>query len=318
MSRTTVIVVNYNGAEDTAQCVGSLLDLRERPALVVVDNASTEGGVEAAVSPYSEAELIRSPSNLGFGRGNNLGIEWALDNTACEFVLLLNNDATVGPETIEKLEAALDAHPTAGISAPRIVMAEAPGTLWYGGGEVNWWKGGARAPGFLGPADAELASRARNVSFASGCAMLIRRSVLEETGGFDPRFFMYVEDLELCLRIQECGWGIRYVPEALVIHEGQGAQRGKGESFLPLQHPRNPRLAFLMRHLTKNRLLTMSAHSRSWSRVKFWSFFPIFWSAKCLQLALHGRWDAVYAVAVGVAEFWSSRRKSPTTKDVNQ
>ena len=309
MSRTVVIVVNYNNDQDTTQCVNSLQNSQKRPVVVAVDNASTIGDIEAAVGTYPDSKLIYSPTNLGFGRGNNLGIRWALSHTDCEFIFLLNNDAMVEPDTITKLETALDDHPEAGVASPRIVMAEEPDMLWYGGGEVAWRKGSARVPGYLGPADATLALSARNVSFASGCAMLVRRSVLQEAGGFDPRFFMYEEDLELCLRVQEMGWTIRYVPEALVLHKVQGTQRKRGEGFLPLQHPHNPQLPFLMRHITKNRLLTMTAHARGRDAVRFWTFFPAFWAAKCLQFALHGRWDAVYAVAKGVVEFWSNRGK---------
>lgn len=310
MSRTAVVIVNYNGAEDTAQCVESLLESRELPALVVVDNASTVGGVEEAVASYTAVKLIHSPENLGFGCGNNMGIKWVLSDTDCEFIFLLNNDAMVESDTILMLEAALDEHPGAGVATPRIVMAEEPDVLWYGGGEVDWRKGSARVPGYLGLADASLALSARDVSFASGCAMLIRRSVLEKVGGFDPRFFMYEEDLDLCLRVQEMGWTIRYVPDALVLHKVQGTQRGQGEGFLPLQHPRNPQLPFLMRHITKNRLLTMTAHAKGSNAFRFWSSFPFFWAAKCLQFALHGRWDAVYAVVRGIVEFWSKCRKS--------
>ncbi len=315
MSRTSVVIVNYNGAADTAECLESLMKSQESTLLVVVDNASTTDGVEYAVAPYHDVKLICSPTNLGFGRGNNLGIGWALSHTGCEFIFLLNNDATVKPDTLIELQDVLDHHPEAGMAAPRIVMAEEPDILWYGGGEVDWRKGAARVPGYLEPANADTAMSARDVSFASGCAMLIRRSVLEQVGGFDPRFFMYEEDLDLCLRVQEWGWTIRYVPEAVVLHKVQGSQRKEGEGFLPIQHPRNPRLPFLMRHITKNRLLTMAAHARGSNAVRFWSFFPLFWTAKCLQFALHRRWDAIYAVARGVAEFWSARGEASTKFD---
>ncbi len=304
--RTAVIIVNYNSAAELAQCAESLLKSRERPLLVVVDNASSTDGLEEALADYPGVQVIRSPENLGFGRGNNLGIRWALCHTSCEFLLLLNNDATVLPDTVARLETALDDYPEAGVVAPRIVLADEPNALWYGGGEIDWRKGSPRIPGYLGPSDAPLALTSRNVTFASGCAMMVRRSVLEETGGFDPRLFMYLEDLELCLRIQKKGWTVRYIPEALVLHEGQGSSREEGEGFTRLLSPRNPRLPFYAFHLTKGRLLTMFVHARGMNAVRFAGGFPIFSLLKCLQFASHPRWDGIRSIFLGCRAFISS------------
>jgi GT2 family glycosyltransferase len=304
-ARSTAVVVDHNGAADTALCASSLLRSRTRPGLVVVDNGSTGKDVGEAISGHPDAELIRSPENLGFGRGNNLGIVKALSRSDCEFVLLLNNDATVEPGTLEKLERALDEHPGAGIATPRILFMEHPDRLWYGGGEVDWRKGSARVPGYLGPADAAGALEPRDVGFASGCAMLVRREVVEHVGCFDRRYFMYEEDVELCLRTMEKGWTIRYVPEAVVYHKVQASAREKEEVFHPLTSPGNPRLAFNMFHLTKNRLLNMSSHARGRAALQFVCFFPAFLLVKCAQFAAKGRWDGVRAVLKGIAAFLS-------------
>lgn len=303
-------MVNYNSAPDLERCARSLLRSRERPLLVVVDNASLEGGLEEAIAGYPEVRVIRSAENLGFGRGNNLGIRWVLRNTACEFVFLLNNDATVEPDTIVKLEEAMDAHPEAGICAPRIALSEDPGRLWYGGAYVDWRKGAPAIPGYLGPADAALALTPRDVTFASGCAMMVRRSALERIGGFDPRLFMYQEDLELCLRTQRAGWSIRYVPEALVLHKGQGADRGKeGETFTPLLSPKNPRLPFYALHLTKGRLLTAFVHARGADALRFLVWFPAYSLYKCSQYAFRGRWDGIRAMSLGGREAVATARR---------
>ena len=302
MSRTSVIIVNYNGADDTRQCLDSLSRVSPTPKMIVVDNASTEGGVEEAMADYPGVELIHSSVNVGFGRGNNLGIRRALSETDCEFVFLLNNDATVEPQTIRRLEETLDEHPEAGIAAPRIVLTEDTGVLWYGGGEVDWRKGGVRSPGYMGAADSEDALREREVGFSSGCAMLIRRSVLERAGGFDPRLFMYEEDLELGLRIRRSGWSIRYAPEALVLHRVGGTQRRDGGGYVPELSPQNPRLPFHAFHRIKNRLLVMRLHARGKDALRFAIFFPAFLVYKCSGYALRGRWDGIRAVLSGLRE----------------
>ena len=304
------ILINYNNLSDTRLCLDAVYRTSDPDnKIIVVDNASNEEGIEELLAEYPDAILLKNEENLGFGRANNIGIRWALSNTDCEYVFILNNDTTIESDTVSRLVAALEDNSEVGISCPRIVMMDDPDMLWYGGGWIDWRKGAAIIPGYLGPADAELALSARYVSFASGCAMLIRRSILEKIGGFDPRLFMYMEDLELCLRVREAGWTIRYVPEAVVMHKGQGSLRKDGNEFFPIQHPRNPRLDFFMYHITKNRLLTMFIYTRGWNAVMFWSFFPIYQAAKCVQFAFHGRWTAVKAVAQGVRDFSSARKQ---------
>lgn len=303
MSRTSVVVVNYNGAEDTRECAASLLVSNSPPRLIVVDNASSESGIEEAIAGYPDAELIHSSANLGFGRGNNVGIRRALSDPDCEFVFLLNNDTTVEPDTIEKLEAVLDGRPEAGMAAPRIVLAEDSDVLWYASGGVDWRKGVAKVPGYLGPADTKDSLSAKDVVFASGCAMMIRSSVLEEVGGFDPRFFMYEEDLELCLRVREKGWTIRYAPEALVRHKCQGSIRKKGDAFVDIDSALNPSYPFYLYHRTKNRLLTTAIHARGADAARFLLFYPAVLALTCARAARRGRWDAIRAVFAGLRDF---------------
>jgi GT2 family glycosyltransferase len=308
-TRSVVVLVNYNGDEDTRRCAESLASSQPIPGLVVVDNASTSGNVEEAVAGYPGVEVLHSPRNLGIGRGNNLGIRRALSRSDCEFVFVLNNDTKLEPDTIAKLERALKDHPEAGMATPRILLMERPGILWYGGGEIDWRRGSVRVPGYLGPANVGSAFSPRDVGFASGCAMLVRRTVFDQIGGFDPRYFIYEEDVELCLRVREAGWTIRYVPEALVYHKGQASGREKEEPFQPLTSPDNPRLAFNMFQVTKNRLLNMSSHARGAAGLQFLCFFPVFLLKKCAQFALHGRWDGVRAILKGIVAFLSDVRK---------
>jgi GT2 family glycosyltransferase len=298
-TRTCVVTVNYKGAEDTTACVASLKESFVPVSIAVVDNTPNDPALEGALSPYPDIKLIRAPENLGFGRGNNLGIEWALTNTDSEFIFILNNDAMVEPGTLQRLELAMEAHPEAGIVAPRIVLAEDTNVLWYGGGEVDWRRGGGIVPGVLGASTAPLAMHSRHITFASGCAMLIRREVLEKIGGFDDRYFMYEEDLELCLRTIEHDWKIWYEPHALVMHKVQGSLRKRSEGYIPLLSPDNPRLAFYCYHIVRNRLVNMWLHARGRNRLVFTVYFFPYFFAKAGQFFLRGRSDAVGAVFKG-------------------
>jgi hypothetical protein len=302
LPRTCVITVNYKGAEDTATCLASLQQSMVPAAIVVVDNTPNDPKLAAALSPFPEATLIRAAQNLGFGRGNNLGIDWALAKTACEFIFILNNDAMVETVTIQRLEQALDEHPEAGIVTARIVLVEEESKLWYGGGEIDWKRGGGRVPGVRGPVDSPLAMQSRHVSFASGCAMMVRRDILQCHGGFDPRFFMYEEDVELSLRIQEAGWKIWYESTALVHHVGQGSQK-KGKAFLGRYNPNNPNLAFLVYHGMKNSLLNAHLHAQGSDKFMFRMFFPLVVLRRVVQWGMHLRMDALKSLIKAIHDY---------------
>jgi hypothetical protein len=301
--RTCVILVNYRGASDTAACVRSLLASACEAVLVVVDSTPDDPGLEPALAFAPGIQLIRAPENLGFGGANNLGIAWALRNTECEFFFLLNNDTTVRPDTIALLIAACERDPGIGIAVPRIAYMHDPGRLWYGGGEIDWRRASAVAPGFNGSANAPLAMTERDVTFATGCALFLRRAALAQLKGFDPRFFMYEEDCELCLRASECGIRIRYIPSAFILHRAQGSNRQSAHLRTDFWSTANPRLPFLCYHVIRNRLLNISLHARGKNLGLVAGFFPLFLIRRAVPFLIHGRCDAIVAMARGVADF---------------
>jgi hypothetical protein len=261
-----------------------------------VDNNSTLPGVDDIEFHFPSTILIKNDQNVGFGRANNIGIDWALKNTNCDYVFILNNDTTINKSTIPILENSLQKHTAAVIATPRIVLMEDSNILWYGGGHIDWLRGGASTPGILGPATAPIAMEARDVTFASGCAMLIKRRLLDEIGGFDPRFFMYEEDVELCLRATQTGGTIRYEPSSWLSHRGHGSMRDTQDDFVGGWHYRNPNLQFHIYHMLRNRLLNMHIHAKG---CQYWLFhlgFPFFFTAKTLQLIFKGRTDIIEPV----------------------
>lgn len=303
-TRTVVILVNYKGAQDTSDCLHSLYASDVVPRIAVVDNTPNDPDLANVMVNYPDAHLIYAPENLGFGGGNNLGINWAMSQTDCEFIFIFNNDATVKQDTITKLEASLNNYPEAGMVTPRIVFMDKPDVLWYGGGEVSWLRGAVVTPGYLGASDTSLALQAREVSFASGCAMLVRRNVMQQLGGFDDRFFMYEEDVEMCLRIKELGWKIRYEPTALVLHAVQASSRGE-QQFVDRLSPVNHNLPFYVYHSVRNRLINMRLHARRKNRLIFIVGFSLLLFKKMMSFAWHKRWDGIAAIFKG----WRSYRE---------
>ena len=307
MQRTIVICVNYRGANDTIACVKSLLLSAVPVQIVVVDTTPDDLELEPGLAMAPNVVLLRASDNVGFGRGNNIGIEWVLKNSSCEYLFLLNNDTTIYPDSIECLENAMVAHPDVGILAPRIAYLDAPDTLWFGGGEIDWRRASAFTPGLNGNVQAPLAMTERDITFATGCALFIRRSAIEKLGGFDPRFFMYEEDTELCLRAKENNIRIRYIPKSLILHRVQGSSRGGGrvqESFWSIESKNLPFYTF---HVIRNRLLNVYLHARGRERIIAIMFFPLFLVRRAVPFLMGGRVDAVAGMFRGIFDFWKTR-----------
>lgn len=303
MNRTAIVIVHYQSVSDTMKCIESINQTQDIRLILIIDNGSRHGDICKALIGYHNVKVIRNKQNLGFGRGNNLGIRWVIENEKYEFVFLLNNDTIIDPGTISVLEKTMDSFPNSAIVSPKIVLMENPDKLWYGGGEVDWWRGKGKIPGFLGPSDAPLASRSRAVTFVSGCAMFIRLSVLEIIGGFDPRFFLYEEDVELGLRAQETGWFLRYDAQSVVRHKVHGGQDDRSTIFLPALHPQNPSLPFFAYHMTRNQLLNMYLHAKGINKIRFWIGFPLFLARNCLRYFFANKWEAIQNVLKGIFDY---------------
>jgi hypothetical protein len=307
-SKTCVISVNYRGSADTAACVRSLLASTVPVEIVVVDTTPYDPELQAAIDLPGKVNLIRANANIGFGRGSNLGIEWALAHTSCEYIFLLNNDAVVLSDSIQHLEDAMAAWPDVGIAAPRIAFLDNPSALWYGGGDIDWRRASAFTPGYRLNAQAPLAMTERDVTFATGCALFVRRSAVSRLGGFDPRFFMYEEDTEFCLRASAEGLRIRYVPRSLILHRVQGSVRDGASELSDFWSVGNAQLPFYAFHVMRNRMLNVHLHARGWQWVTAMLFFPLMLVRRSIPFLIGGRIDAIMAMFRGTFDSWRARR----------
>jgi GT2 family glycosyltransferase len=299
-----VVIINYYSTKDTIKCVLSLAESKPVPELVVIDNGSHGNKLKNNLSPYPFLKLIKSKKNLGFGRGNNLGIRYLLTNSDCDAIFLLNNDTTIEENTIQHLINILNTCPNAAVASPRIMRIDKPEKLLFCGASINWYRG----TGKLDDCNDLSLNIKKKILFATGCAMLIRREVFEKIGGFDPRFFMYEEDLELCLRIQKAGWDIIYEPKSVVFHRLHGSQGANDKVSLSAFDPKNPRLSFFAFHMTKNRLLNMSIHARGIHAFMFVFGFPVYSSYNILRFLSKGRFDGIVALFKGIYSFMISRK----------
>lgn len=219
-SGTVAVVLNYRTPEDTILAVRSLQASRTPPAaIIVVDNASGDGSPERLRDSLSDVTLIVAAANDGFSAGCNLGIRTALA-VGARRVLLLNSDVIVPPDTLGALEQALDGEPDLGIVAPVLVSRANPDEVQSVGIAYSRATGRMRHQG-CGQRQAGLEPFDRkNVDGVSGCAMLIKREVLERAGLLAEEFFFGFEDLDLCLRARRAGFRTACIGTVSVLHEG--------------------------------------------------------------------------------------------------
>lgn len=221
--RVAIVVLNWNGWQDTVTCVASLLALDyENFCIVLVDNGSTDGSVQEFQRALPDVELLQTGVNLGFGGGCNVGMRHALAGGA-EYIWLINSDAVVDPGALSAMVRLAQENLVLGAVGSVLfdVDAEARVQLW-GGGRVGLWLGRSvhsRSP------DAKL-------DFVSGASLLLRRSALEQVGLFDEsRFFMYWEDTDLGFRLRNAGWALGVAADSRIWHK-QSASLGFGNPLL--------------------------------------------------------------------------------------
>lgn len=266
----SVVIVHYNSDTETRACLRSLSKVKTSGfdfSVIVVDNGSN--------SPFEynprglNVTTLRSESNLGFTGGNNLGIHYGIEKYNSDYILLLNNDTLVDENFLKVLWKKAHSDPSIGLISPKIYFA--PGrefhsksykkeehgkVVWYAGGGIDW----LNLTGFhhgVDEVDYGQFEEQDHSQFATGCAVLIKREVLEKIGVFDERFFLYFEDVDLSVRAQEAGYVIGFEPKATVWHINAGSSGGAGSPLQQYYQTRN-RLLFTAVHGRKRRWLTMA------------------------------------------------------------
>lgn len=233
--RVGVVVPAYEGGDDLLACLASVAASTEpTTTVVVVDNASTDGSVDAARRRFPAIDIVRNDTNRGFGVACNQGIERLLA-TGHDFVLLLNQDALLEPPTLARMVAFAVAHPRAGVVGARTLSTRlapdgAPILLYNGAwrSRLPLWQ---RIPG-IGRSSRGASQEPRRVDYVWGHGMLLRAAALRAVGRFDPDFFMYCEDLDLCRRMAAAGWEV-WCDSAAVMHHAvaDGARATQSESW---------------------------------------------------------------------------------------
>jgi GT2 family glycosyltransferase len=224
--KVVIVILNWNGLADTLECLASIRQLTHpNVEVIVVDNGSDGDDARRIEESDVVGTVVRSPVNLGYAGGSNLGIRTALQMGA-DYVWLLNNDAIVEPDSLTKLVAVGERHTRIGLLSPVIYHWGAPETVQVTGTRVDFERQKLRI--LRSVAEQDIGRRGDGFAL-SGTALLAKRATLERIGNFDERFFAYLEDTDYSISAMGAGFDTALVREASVYHK-YGRSLGGRES----------------------------------------------------------------------------------------
>lgn len=241
MTRVDAIIVNYRQPRLAADAARSVLASRGIDTRVIlIENEGDGAWVQREFATDARVSLIANTENIGFGPACNQGIERVLAVDA-EFILLLNSDARVAPDAIEKLIAPAAKY---GMAAPKILLPD--GKIYSAGGIVELSRARCRNRGIYETDNGQY-DHAETMPFASACALLISRRALETGARFYEPYFLYYEDADLCLMLNRAGFSVAYEPFAIAVHLESASTAADRKQILDYYDARN-RWLFLARN----------------------------------------------------------------------
>lgn len=222
--KVCIILVNYNNHKDTIECVKSLLEIEySNYHIILVDNASTEENSICDDAFLKEKTiLLKSDVNNGFSDGNNIAIKYAKAELKPDYYLLLNNDTVVDRQFLKELVNCSHEHADHAVIGGKIYYYYENNMLWYAGGSYSTDSGFAAHYGYKQIDDGSY-NKNLNVSFITGCLMLIPREIIEHVGLLDEEYFLYSEDTDYCCRVKNAGYDLIYCAKSIIYHKVSAA-----------------------------------------------------------------------------------------------
>ena len=266
-----IVILNTNRKQDTLEALASIFaGAYKNLQVIVLDNQSTDGSVEAVRAGYPQVQLLNLEKNLGYAGNNNVGIEAAMQQGA-DWVLVLNEDTILDPDCLTRLVEAGEADERTGIVGPLVYHHNEPEVIQSAGVWLDFvWRSihiGQNEP------DRGQYTDPRQVDAISGCAILVRRQVIEQVGSLDERFFYYWEETEWCVRARKAGWRVVHVPKAKLWHKG-------------VQRDYKPSLS-VSYYNTRNRFLLLSKHK---APLRAWAFAYFETLRSLMSMSVRRKW----------------------------
>lgn len=241
----SVIIVNWNAKANLEECLISLLKVTYSPfEIIVVDNASTDGSVSLVKKKFPSVKIVKASKNLGFAEGNNLGYKKSVG----DYILFLNNDCIVTKSFLGKLVLYLEKNPTVGIVQPTILFYR-PKTSLHN--KINSIGSFFLKSGFLYHQDygksfvRQKYLKPFEIFSAYGACFLTKREIIEKVGLFDPDYFVYFEETDLCHRVWLAGYTVMTYPYAYVFHKGAQTSKTLSAAFVQFHSFKNKLYSYL-------------------------------------------------------------------------
>lgn len=249
--RVVVVVLNWNGREDTLECLASVSQINyPNYEVVIVDNGSTDDSVGAIAKRFPDMKILQTGINLGYAGGNNVGMRWALDHNA-DYIFVLNNDTIVDKDVLSNLVVSGQLDRRIGLLGPTNYYYSKPRTIWATGAMLRnpFGEGGYE---ILGDGDSDSSWKiAMQVDAIVGSAMLIRRDVVNTIGFFDERFFLCWEEFDFSARARKSGFKCLFIPAARIWHKVGSAFGGNVSPLRTYYNVRNE-LLWAKKHLPQS------------------------------------------------------------------
>ncbi len=238
------IVLNNNRRDDTLACLTSLRQgIYKNQSIIVLDNASQDGSVEAIRASFPEVQLIELTENRGYAGNNNVGLR-ATATQQSDWIFVLNDDTIVDSDCLARMVELGESNQKIGMIGPMVYHFSEPEVIQSAGGSLDHhWE--SRHIGQHEPDQGQF-GEPRPVDWVSGCAILVRRAVIDQIGVLDEQFFCYWEEVDWCLRAHQAGWLIMQVPQAKLWHKG-------------VQRDYRPK-PYVTYYVTRNQFLLLTKH----------------------------------------------------------
>jgi GT2 family glycosyltransferase len=295
--KLAIVLVNWNSFELTKDTLESLQQTTyANYDTIVVDNGSVDGSGDLIEKTFPNCIVLKSATNKGFTGGNNIGMDFALQQ-GYEYIMMLNNDVAVEPNFLEPLIAKLDQDVTVGAVQPLIYFHHDRSLIWNAGSTYNALFGICSTPDYnKKDPDQLFKNKSKKIDWITGCAFMMRASVLKKVGLLKEAFFIYYEDVDLSFRIKAAGYHLGYVPGSVIYHiagmSHKTKEKGK-EGFV------SNKVHFLN---VRNRIWCLKEHSPAWALPTVTLFNTFYFFSIGFYFIFRARWQKLQAFKNGIIE----------------
>ncbi len=300
-----IITLNWNGKASTKECLNSLKKLKyPNFEVVVVDNGSADGSVSVFRTQFPDTIIIENGRNLGYSEGFNAGLKYAFEHGA-DYFLILNNDTVVDPDVLKPLVRVAESDERVGFVSGKVYFYEEPNKLQTAG-RLNHPILLVHELVGCGEIDRGQYDEMKEYDYLDDIYLLVRRRAYEDTGGYDPNFFIYYEETDWCARVRRAGYKLVYTPEAKVWHK-HGMSTGGDRSPLFTYYNARNQIVFIRRN-------TSSSHF-----ARYLGYLAASSPRRMIRWAKHQRFDllSAYMRGIGSGILWLFKDGRRGTTHVN-